>query len=134
MCDLTPFRLNLLHVCNCNGLFQFAILDLNEYFLQNLGEYPVDGVNRPNDEILLLLNIFGGVALPVDERIAASEASRLRAPLLTLRDLHISERNGITAFAQLCVEEGCFEEIFLGLEFSRFARPSLLEFIISCRS
>ncbi len=87
-----------------------------------------------NVEILLLLNIFGGVAVPADKRGVAEDASLLRGPVLALRDLHISRRNCLTAVAQLCVEEGCFEELMMGLEFSNFVQPSLLELVNSCRS
>ncbi len=101
--------------------------------MQSIGEYPVQCVNGAEEEILLLLSVFGGVVLSADGRGVAAEASRLRAPLLALRDSLISERNAGTTLAQLCMGEGCYEEIFLGLEFSRFARPTLLELVRSCR-
>ncbi len=98
------------------------------FFLQRFGTYPIEYVKWRKREILLLLNVFGGVHLTPKMQVAA-EAFRLRAPLLALRNSHCSERNAGTALAQLCVEEGCFEERFLGLEFSHFARPPLFELV-----
>ncbi len=63
-----------------------------------------------------------------DENFVDVNSSRLRA-LLSLRDVHISQNKDGTAFSQLCMEEGCFEERFLGWEFSQFVRPALLDLL-----
>ncbi len=120
----------LAHNCVAFDCFRIFVYCIS----QNLGKYPVDCVKWKGDTILLLLSIFGGVYLPAYDRHVAAEASCLRAPVLAIRDSHISESNGGTVLAQLCMEEGCFEEILLGLEFSRFSRPSYLELVMASRS
>ncbi len=141
MCFL-PFAIFLLFLrcrrfASVSVIFVFALnLPFLIHFRQIYGRVAVDRIcKRMNsstackskESILELLHLFGVVALPAD--LVTDKFASSVARVAAIRDSHCAEGDAGTAVSRVCVEEGCLEEIFLGVQFSRLARPSLLELV-----